>query len=114
MAVLLEGASEHRALLATAILAGGLRVSELTGLRWRDVNLAAGRLRVAASKTAAGRREVDLSPELRERLAEHRAGSKFAGDGDFVFPTRRGTDAIATLSESGSCGRRSSGRTRSS
>ncbi len=91
VAALLEGAGEHRALLATAILAGGLRVSELTGLRWRDVNLAAGRLRVAASKTAAGRREVDLSPELRERLAEHRAGSKFAGDGDFVFPTRRGT-----------------------
>ncbi len=75
MAALLEAAGEHRVLLTTAILAGGLRVSKLTGLRWRDVNLAAGRLRVAASKTAAGVREVDLSPELRELLTEHRARS---------------------------------------
>ena len=34
--VLLRAAGPNRALLATAIMAGGLRVSELTHLRWRD------------------------------------------------------------------------------
>ena len=42
--VLLEVAGRHRALLATAIMAGGLRVSELTHLRWRDLDLGAGEL----------------------------------------------------------------------
>jgi integrase len=37
--ILLRVAGPHRALLATAIMAGGLRVSELTHLRWRDVDL---------------------------------------------------------------------------
>lgn len=42
-----------RAMLATATCAG-LRVGELLDLRWRDVDLAAGRLRVIQSKTDAG------------------------------------------------------------
>ena len=50
---------EHRTLLATAIMAGGLRVSELTGLRWRSVDLADGWLHVEDSKTEAGERRVD-------------------------------------------------------
>jgi len=91
VAALLEAAGEHRALLATAILAGGLRVSELTALRWRDVNLAAGRLRVVASKTAAGVREVDLAPELLDELKLHRHRASVAAPDDFVFPTRQGT-----------------------
>jgi integrase/recombinase XerD len=62
---LLDGAGKHRTLLATAIMAGGLRVSEVAGLRSRDVDLAGGRLRVAASKTEAGVREIDLSPPAR-------------------------------------------------
>ncbi len=88
---LLEAAGEHRALLATAIMGGGLRVSELTGLRWRDVTLAEHRLRVTASKTEAGHREVDLAPDLRDELVNHRASSIFTGPADFIFPTRRGT-----------------------
>ena len=89
--VLLEVAGEHRALLATAIMAGGLRVSELTGLRWRDLSLADDRLTVACSKTDAGRREVHLAPDLRDVLVEHKAASPFQSPDDFVFPTRRGT-----------------------
>jgi integrase len=58
----------HRALLATAIMAGGLRVSEVTGLRWRDVNLASGWLSVEDSKTVAGIRRVDLEPDLLDEL----------------------------------------------
>jgi integrase len=40
VAALLEAAGSGRALLATALMGGGLRVSEVTGLRWRDVDLA--------------------------------------------------------------------------
>jgi integrase len=39
--------------IATMILAG-LRVGELTSLRWRAVNLARGKLTVEESKTDAG------------------------------------------------------------
>ena len=60
---LLRAAGPHRTLLATAIMAGGLRVSELTHLRWRDLDLRDGLLNVAASKTAAGVRQVVLEPE---------------------------------------------------
>jgi integrase len=91
VAALLQAAGEHRALLATAIMAGGLRVSELTGLRWRDVDLAGHRLTVAKSKTDAGHRQVELAPDLRDELANHKASSAFSGRDDFVFPTRRGT-----------------------
>jgi integrase len=80
----------RRAILATLTLAG-LRVGELIDLRWRDVDLAAGRLRVVESKTDAGRRTVDLSPDLRSELKLHRAKSKWAaGDDDLVFATRTG------------------------
>jgi len=88
---LLDAAGSHRTLLATAIMAGGLRISEVAGLRWRDVDLARGRLRVAASKTEAGVREVDLSPHLGEELSAHKATSGFSRPGDYVFPTEKGT-----------------------
>jgi integrase len=91
VAVLLQAAGQHRALLATAIMAGGVRVSELTALRWRDVSLADHRLSVADSKTPTGVRESQLSPDLRDQLASHRELSAFNGPDDFVFPTRRGT-----------------------
>ena len=51
---ILDAAGTHRALLATMILAG-LRVGELTALRWSAVDLANARLNVAESKTDAGR-----------------------------------------------------------
>jgi integrase len=91
VAALLQAAGEHRALLATAILAGGLRVSELTALRWRDVNLAEHRLSVEKSKTDAGQRAVDLAPDLRDLLAAHKTSARFKGPDDYVFPTDRGT-----------------------
>lgn len=65
-------ATPRRALLATLTLAG-LRISEAFDLRWRDVDLPAGRLRVADSKTDAGARQVDLLPALREELSIHKA-----------------------------------------
>jgi integrase len=79
----------HRPLLATMILAG-LRVGELTALRWRNVDLAGGTLHVAESKTDAGVREVDVSPMLREILVLHKAAGVRVGDDDLVFATRNG------------------------
>jgi integrase len=68
----------------------GLRISEALDLRWRDVNLNARRLRVAASKTDAGVREVDLTPALQELLAEYQSHSPYTAPGGLVFPTSTG------------------------
>jgi integrase len=78
-----------RPLLATLTLAG-LRISEALDLCWRDVNLDARRLRVAAAKTDAGVREVDLTPALQELLADYRSRSPYTQPGDLVFPTGAG------------------------
>jgi integrase len=76
-----------RAIVATAICAG-LRISELLALRWRDVDLAAGRLTVRASKTDAGERTVDLWPELRDELLIYKPMD--ARRAAFVFATASG------------------------
>jgi integrase len=77
----------RRAMLSTLTYAG-LRISELLDLEWRDVDLAAGRLRVRASKTAAGVRYVDLLPALRDELSALKARGECAG---LVFPSAAGT-----------------------
>jgi integrase len=82
-------ATPRRALLATLTLAG-LRISEALDLRWRDVDLGAGRMRIADAKTDAGVRQVDLLPALREELSIHKAQTRFSSPDDFVFPTERG------------------------
>jgi integrase len=79
----------RRALLATLAYAG-LRVGELTALRWRDVDLAGGAIRVREAKTDAGVRTVDVQPELRDELVELRARARFDGPDDLVFGTRTG------------------------
>jgi integrase len=79
-----------RALYATAICTG-LRIGELLALRWREVNLAHGRLTVIDSKTEAGRgREIDLWPELREELSVYKTQARHAQPGDYVFATATG------------------------
>lgn len=79
----------RRPLLATLAFAG-LRVGELLALRWRDVDLAAGRIHVRASKTEAGVRTVDLQPELRDELLTWKASARRGAAGDLVFPTSTG------------------------
>ena len=64
----------------------------MTRLRWRDVDLAASRLRVEDAKTEAGERTVDLSPMLLDELKLHRANSRFDAPHDLVFATSRGTE----------------------
>ena len=79
----------RRALLATLALAG-LRIGEALDLRWRQVNLADRSLRVVASKTDTGVRDIDLSPTLTEILSEHRARSARHGATDLSSGRRRG------------------------
>lgn len=70
-----------RALWATALYAG-MRRGELIALRWSDVNLAAGTIRVErgwdtiegeiAPKSREGRRTIPIPAVLRDHLLEHR------------------------------------------
>jgi integrase len=94
-------------------LACGLRMGEILGLRWQDVNLEHGRLAVsqalqrqkgrglvlAETKTDRSRRSIGLPPALVTTLRAHRvrqfeerlaAGSHWHDQG-FVFASRRGT-----------------------
>lgn len=79
----------RRPLLATLTLAG-LRISEALDLHWRDVNLDACRLRVAAAKTDAGVREVDLTPALQELLADGPESQPVHTAWRFGLPTSAG------------------------
>lgn len=88
---LLEAAGGRRALLATMILAG-LRVGELSALRWRAVDLARGKLTVEEAKTDAGEgREIDLTPMLLDELKVWKLSARYIEPGDLVFPTSKGT-----------------------
>jgi integrase len=80
----------RRALIATLVFAG-LRIGEATALRWRDIDLAQGRITVGASKTDAGIREVDILPVLADELATHRHANSAAGPDELIFPTSAGT-----------------------
>jgi integrase len=80
----------RRALLATLVFAG-LRMGELTALRWRDLDLAANRLIVHTSKTDAGVRQIDLLPVLRDELAAYKARAPSTEPDGYVFATAAGT-----------------------
>ena len=69
----------------------GLRIGELLALRWRDVDLANGRIVVRASKTEAGERSVDLWPELQDRASDVQGPPAFGRPPTaFVFGTSSG------------------------
>lgn len=80
---------QRRALLATLTFAG-LRIGEALDLRWRDVNLADGKLRVRESKTAAGVRVVDVLPVLRDELVAYKAQVRDLQPDGLVFATTTG------------------------
>jgi integrase len=94
-ATLLAGLAERdRPLWATALYAG-LRAGELMALRWSDVDLAAGVIRVergydpkerefVAPKSKAGRRTVPIAAVLRDYLVAHKLASGRHGD-ELVF-----------------------------
>ena len=97
-----------RPLWATALYAG-LRRGELTALRWSDVDLAAGTIRVQrgwdavegeiAPKSREGRRTVPIPAVLRDHLLEHRmrqedpTGQVFGG----LYAVRAALDRAARV-----------------
>jgi integrase len=81
--------NDRRPIIATLLLAGP-RAGELCNLRWRDVDLANGRIRIGRSKTQAGLREIVLLPLLRDELSAHKARAYRSGPDDPVFPTGTG------------------------
>ncbi len=80
----------RRVLIATLVYAG-LRIGEATSLRWRDIDLANGRISVGDAKTEAGVRLVDILPALRDELTTHRHAAADPEPQDLVFPTSNGT-----------------------
>jgi integrase len=84
----------YRAAIACALFSG-LRLSELLGLVWRDVDFERGVLHVTHQlardgsrtqlKTPAARRDVVLMPELAAVLRRHRTASHFSRDNHLVF-----------------------------
>lgn len=95
----------QRPCLFTAIYAG-LRQGELRALRWRDVDLDAGVIRVRAAaddrgrvdrpKTMAGFRDVPIAPVLDHTLRDWRETTAFGKDEDLVFVTREGRMVVPT------------------
>jgi integrase/recombinase XerD len=75
---------QARAIFITVVLTG-LRRFELKGLRWRDVALVEGVLRVRVSKSEEGERLIALSPALVTALEEHYQRTAFKGDDELVF-----------------------------
>ncbi len=82
-------ALNRRALLATLVF-GDLRIGEAFTLRWRDVDLANGRLRVNGTKTSAADRDLVMLPALRDELLAHKATATFDAPEDHVFGNGKG------------------------
>jgi integrase len=97
--------SRYRPLLATGVYTG-MRLSEVLGLSWDDVDFAAGVVHVRHQlargrrgvpphrippKTRASVREIPLLPQLAAVLRQHKRGARFTSGSDYVFATARGT-----------------------
>lgn len=111
---------DYSPLLRTAVVTG-LRLGELLGLQWQDLDLEQGVLHVrrqysrmgelAPPKTPAALRRIPLSPEVLRFLAGHKLRSRHSKEDDFIFAsnggnplghrnvTRRGFEPAAELAE---------------
>ena len=81
----------------------GLRPQEVVAIRWKAVDFVSDKVAVATAKTSSrtgpcigatktkkGVRSLPLGPVLQPLLKAWRLRSPFAGDDDFLFPTRQG------------------------
>jgi integrase len=75
---------QARVVFLTLILLG-LRRSELQRLKWGNVDLLEGVLRVVASKSEAGERSIAIPSRLRDELTAHYRRTLFKGDQELVF-----------------------------
>jgi integrase len=91
-------AGRRRPLILTAVFTG-LRISELRGLRWADIDLKQSRLHVrqradrygeiGRPKSSAGEREIPLPPFLVNTLREWKLACP-KGERDLAFPNTHG------------------------
>jgi integrase len=94
-----EARQDYTSLLRTAVYTG-LRLGELLGLQWQDVELDEAVLHVrrqwtrthelAEPKTRSGLRRVPLSPDMVAELRRHKLASEFSQETDFVFASHTG------------------------
>ena len=94
-----ESRFDYSPLLRTAVYTG-LRLGELLGLQWSNIDLDEGVLNVrqqftrtgelAEPKTPKAIRRVPLAPDMVKFLRAHKLRSKFSQDDDFVFASRTG------------------------
>lgn len=95
----------YRPLVTTALYTG-MRLSELLGLTWAEVDFDAGLIRVRHQlsrgrrdraarrvrlKTKAAVRDIPLLPQLGSLLKQHKLAAPFSDDRDYVFSTTLGT-----------------------
>ena len=95
----------YRPLLLTGAYTG-MRLSEVLGLSWGDIDFPAGVVharhqlargrrgappRRIPPKTRASVREIPLLPQLAAVLRQHKRGSRFTTGSDYVFATANGT-----------------------
>jgi integrase len=95
----------YRPLVATALYTG-MRLSELTGLIWEEVNFEQGLIRVRCQlsrarkdkparrvrlKTHSAVRDIPLLPQLASLLKEHKLAASFSAPSDYVFASAVGT-----------------------
>jgi integrase len=91
---------DYSPILRTAIYTG-LRLGELLGLQWQDIELDDGVLHVRRQwtltreltepKTKRGVRRVPLGADMVAFLRRHKMASKFSKPEDFVFASKAGT-----------------------
>jgi integrase len=92
---LLDAAPDRYCVALACGIFSGLRLSELLGLTWADVDFSAGVIRVRSQmgrdgkrrrlKTTAARRDVILMSQLGRQLRRQRLSSPFSADADLVF-----------------------------
>jgi integrase len=92
---LLDAAEEPTRTLFAVLAYSGLRLGEALALRWRDIDLEVGRIRVARSwgylggftepKTRTSKRNVPLLPVLEKVLTEYRERNQASGPDDLLF-----------------------------
>lgn len=95
----------YQPIIVTALYSG-MRLSELQGLTWADINLDTGLLHVRHQlsrphhnqparrvrlKTKAALRDIPLLAQLAALLKRHKLASAFSADSDYVFTTGLGT-----------------------
>jgi integrase len=78
----------RRALVATLVFAG-LRISEACELRWRQLDLASGRIMIGDAKIEAGARDIKLLPILRDELDHYKLAREETGPDDHVLTTAK-------------------------